>query len=340
MLNFSKAARLILAVTVSVLAVAQAPQVAPAPAARPATTPAATSTTGATPAPAARFARRVPAPNSQQFTTSDAPFRATPKPQPANNTQQTVVQPGGPQPATWRNAVPVQPSVNVAVQPAVSAPVPALSAPQPSGVPPVLMAPAAVNGSAHEGAAAVDYAHGQLTVVSQNAPLGLVLKLIAAKTGAVVDLAPDLQNEPVVAQLGPGPVREVLTALLDSPRVDYIVMGTGDDPGSLQRIVVRTRHSFGRVAMADVRPQPRPVEADQEPKVDAHGRLPNGLTPAEATMTQEQLMENWKKAREEMRQAEIKQQAQDRENEKTQPQTEPQPDPQPEPPQPDNPPSR
>ena len=93
--------------------------------------------------------------------------------------------------------------------------------------------------------------------------------------------------------------------------------------------------------MAAVGPQqPKPAEAEKEPKVDANGRLANGLTPAEATMTQEELMENWKKVREEMRQAEIKQQAQDRENEKTQPQTEPQPDPQPEPPQPDNPPDR
>ena len=53
----------------------------------------------------------------------------------------------------------------------------------------------------------VIYAKGQLTVVSQNAPLGMVLKLIAAKTGAVVAVAPELQNEPVVGQLGPGGTR-------------------------------------------------------------------------------------------------------------------------------------
>ena len=187
------------------------------------------------------------------------------------------------------------------------------------------------------GSASVDYAKGQLTVVSQNASLGLVLKLVAARTGAVVDLAPELQNEPVMAQLGPSPVREVLTALLDSPRIDYIIMGAANDPGGLQRILVRTRRSFGRVAVAEVRRPQQQQAADEEVNLDENGNPANGRTPAEAKMSQEQLMENWKKTREEMRQAEIKQQAQDRENEKTQPQLEPQPEPQPDPPQLENP---
>jgi hypothetical protein len=191
------------------------------------------------------------------------------------------------------------------------------------------------------GPAAVDYSHGQLTVVSERATLGQVLKLVAAKTGGVIDVAPELQNEPVMARLGPGPVREVLTGLLDSPKVDYIIMGTGDGPSGLERIVVRTRQSFGRTAMPAVHPaQPQP-QPQEEAKVDETGHLPNGLTPAEAKLTQEQLMENWKKNREQMRLAEIQQQAQDRENEKSNPQAEPQPEQPTEPPPPgDNPPQR
>jgi len=189
------------------------------------------------------------------------------------------------------------------------------------------------------GTAAVDYSHGQLTVVSERATLGQVLKLVAAKTGGVIDVAPELQNEPVMARLGPGPVREVLTGLLDSPKVDYIIMGTGDGPSSLERIVVRTRQSFGRmtIAMHPAQPQPQPQE---EATIDETGHLPNGLTPAQAKLTQEQMMENWKKTREQMRMAEIQQQAQDRENEARNPQVEPQPVQPTEPPQPDNPPQR
>jgi hypothetical protein len=157
----------------------------------------------------------------------------------------------------------------------------------------------------------------------------------------MIDVAPELQNEPVMARLGPGPVREVLTGLLDSPKVDYIIMGTGDGPGGLERIVVRTRQSFGRTAMAAVHPaQPQPQPQPEEAKVNETGHLPNGLTPAEAKLTQEQLMENWKKTREQMRMAEIQQQAQDRENETSNPPVQPQPEQPTEPPQPDNPPQR
>jgi len=197
-----------------------------------------------------------------------------------------------------------------------------------------------MSSSSASGSAIVDYSRGQLTVVSERATLGQVLKLVAAKTGGMIDVAPELQNEPVMARLGPGPVREVLTGLLDSPKVDYIIMGTGDGPSGLQRIVVRTRQTFGRTAMAAVHPaQPQPQA--EEGKADETGHLPNGLTPAEAKLTQEQLMENWKKTREQMRMAEIQQQAQERENEKSNPQVEPQPEqPNGPPPPPDNPPQR
>jgi hypothetical protein len=211
-----------------------------------------------------------------------------------------------------------------------------MAAPQPSALLPAIITPPAPN-RAGQDLAAVDFSHGELTVVAQHATLGLVLKLIGARTGAVIDMAPELQNEPVVAQLGPGPAHEVLVALLDSPRIDYIVLAPGNDPNGVQRIVVRTRQAFARVGIAPIQPsQSRPSEAEP-------GTRPtrNGLSSVDANMTQEQRMENWQKAREAMRQAEIKQQAEDREREKTEPQPAPQPEPQPaaQPePQPDNPP--
>jgi hypothetical protein len=176
----------------------------------------------------------------------------------------------------------------------------------------------------------VIYAKGQLTVISQNAPLGVVLKLVAAKTGAAVAVAPELQNEPVVAQLGPGTVREVVTRLLDSPRIGYILMGAGNDPDTLLRIAVQSRRSAGRGTMADLQPPPQPVQDDEENKLDENGKLPNGLTPEESKMSQAELQENWKKIRAQKLEAELLQQKQDREKDLaesqngSQPQTQPQ----------------
>jgi len=316
-----KAALFLAAATTSVLAVAQTPPAASAQKPSPAVS--------ASPAPAGQ--QRAPvSPYGHRF----VPPENLPHPNQPVTPAQTAPRPAPPQAVNTpaRPAVQPPPVLPQAVQPAIPAPVAVQPAIQPAIQPPSVQ-PVAMSSSAASGAAAVDYSHGQLTVVSERASLGQVLKLVAAKTGGMIDVAPELQNEPVMARLGPGPVREVLTGLLDSPKIDYIIMGAGDGSSGLQRIVVRTRQSFGRTAMAAVHPaQPQPQA--EEAKVD-------GVTPAEAKLTQEQLMENWKKTREQMRVAEIQQQAQDRENEKNNPQVEAQPEqPNGPPPPPDNPPQR
>lgn len=320
-------AALFLAATSSVLAVAQAAQPAQKPSPAISGSPAAT---GQQRAPVSLYGHRfVPAenlPHPNQPVTPVPPASRPVTPQVVNTPVRPAVQP--------------RPMPSQVMQPATPAPVAAQPAIQPAIQPPSVQ-PAAMSAPSANGSAAVDYVHGQLTVVSERATLGQVLKLVAAKTGGMIDVAPELQNEPVIARLGPGPVREVLTGLLDSPRVDYIIMGAGDGPAGLERIVVRTRQAFGRTAMAAVHPaQPQP-QPEVEAKVDETGHLPDGVTPAEAKLTQEQLMENWKKTREQMRVAEIQQQAQDRENEKTNPQVEAQPQqPTEPPPPPDNPPQQ
>jgi hypothetical protein len=191
------------------------------------------------------------------------------------------------------------------------------------------------NGSVQDATATVEYVKGQLTVISHGAPLGSVLKLVSTKTGALVALAPELQNEPVVGQLGPGTVREVVTSLLDSPRIGYILMGAGNDPDRLQKIVVQSRRPAGPGAMAGYHPPP---QDDEENKIDENGKLPSGLTPEESKMSQDEIRANWQRIRDQKLQAEILQQKQDREREQLE-ESQPQPPPQTQP-QPNNPPQQ
>jgi hypothetical protein len=312
MLKIAKTAAFVLAAMAPVLAVAQRSQGRlerkPSPA---------TST-----APAAQSGTQA-SPGAQQFVTSQNSFRP--------NSRSTAV-PNAGLPASPQSIVRPMPPIQASpLAGQVAAPITvATSAPVTNVQPVVNPTPS------REATASVHYAQGQLTVSAQNASLGTILKLISAKTGAVIDLAPELQNEPVIAQIGPSAVREVLTGLLDSPRIDYIILGTGDAPGSVERIVVRTRQSFARTAMAGGRAsQPRPQDGETEAKLEENGRPIAGVAPAAEPLTQEQLMENWRKIREEKRLAEIEQQRQNRENEQTQVQVEPQPQPEP---QPDNPP--
>ncbi|HWF02469.1 MAG TPA: hypothetical protein VHA06_02210 [Candidatus Angelobacter sp.] len=216
-----------------------------------------------------------------------------------------------------------KPATTPGFQPTTAAPAPVITN-APTSTPVPVADAATPNSPLQDGTVTVEYVKGQLTVVSHGAPLGTVLKLVSTRTGAAVGLAPELQNEQVVAQLGPGSVREIVTRLLDSPKIDYILMGVGNDADSLQRIVVQSRRASGRGSMADLRPpQPAPEE-----ELDENGKMSNGLTPDEAKMSQDELRENWKKIREQKLQAEILQQKQDREREKTEVEP-PQPPPQP-----------
>ena len=277
---------------------------------------------------------------------SPSATHASPALQPAVNSYRRnsagTVSQVAPQPITARPAVPAP---IVRSMPPIPAP---QVAPQsgPASIAasmvPASVAPAVTPAPPSEPTAAVNYAQGQLTVVSQSASLGTVLKLISARTGAVIDLAPELQNEPVVAQIGPSTVREVMTALLDSPKIDYIIMGSGNASGGLERVLVRTRQSFGRNAIAMNRAEPS-APAVPELRFNANGSSAVGVAKPQTALTQEQLMENWKKIREEKKQAEIAQQQQDRENEANNvepppPQPENQPEPQPTNAVPDNPP--
>ncbi len=299
-MKYGKVVTLIL-VGLPVLALGQAPQAKPT---QPATAPA------QQPQPAASS-------NSKRFVTNENFYRATPRPQPG------TAAPISSQPSS---AAPAYiPATATAMRPNAM-PVPQVQSTVMASTPGVVRIPQQVQAQPvatveQNSSAAVDYASGRLTIVADHAPLGSILKLIAVKTGATVDVAPELQNEPVVARLGPDSVRDVLSGLLDSPRIDYIVFGTGDEPGSLQRIVVRRRNSFGQ--MAAFRPQPNVVQPSQQ--LDPDGNPIPAANLAEGQMTPEQRMANWQKTREQMLQEEIKQQAEEREREKTQPAEQPAP---------------
>ena len=238
--------------------------------------------------------------------------------------QATMPRPVAVAPAPLARPLPAIPAQPVAPQPApvsVAAAVPVpVTQPVASPVPPP------------EPVVTVNYAQGQLSVVSQNASLGTVLKLISAKTGAFIDLAPELQNEPVAAQIGPSAVRDVMTALLDSPKIDYIILGSAANDG-LGRVLVRTRHSFGRTEFAGSRPfQPPQQQPETEFKINENVPPVAGMAKPQTPLTpltQEQLMANWQKAREEKRLAEIVQQRVDRENEANRVEPPPPPEPQP-----------
>jgi len=86
----------------------------------------------------------------------------------------------------------------------------------------------------------VVFADGKLSVVAKNSTLGDILRAIAAKTGASIDI-PESASERVVSQLGPAPAREVLTSLLNGSHYNYVMVGTETNPNAVAHVILTTK---------------------------------------------------------------------------------------------------
>jgi hypothetical protein len=88
----------------------------------------------------------------------------------------------------------------------------------------------------------VKYAGGELTIVAHNSTLGDVLKAVRQQTGAELDIPPNA-SERVVADLGPGPARDVIAQLLNGTHFNYVMVGSATDPTAIQSIVLTAKSS-------------------------------------------------------------------------------------------------
>jgi hypothetical protein len=101
----------------------------------------------------------------------------------------------------------------------------------------------------------VQYQNGQLSIVAENSTLGDILRAVHQQTGAVVDLPPNA-TERVVANLGPGPSRDVLAKLLNGSSFNYVMLGSATDPNQVEHVIVSAKTGGDVGAMATNAPQP------------------------------------------------------------------------------------
>jgi hypothetical protein len=145
----------------------------------------------------------------------------------------------------------------------------------------------------------------RVSVQTENSTLRDVVRAIAACTGAKVDMPGAVGMRRVAARLGPAKTAEALAVLLDGS-LDYIMLESKQDPAQLQLVMIRQRNSTSLVrdgsatgstgATAVRAPANAPATfVDQDGVV----RLRSGLTPEEAVMTPEELVQQYEKAREE-----------------------------------------
>jgi hypothetical protein len=109
------------------------------------------------------------------------------------------------------------------------------------------------------------YQGGQLTIKSQNATLAQVLRSVQAKTGGSFEIPGSANSDRVVAQLGPGPPRDVLAKLLDGSKFNYIILGSPTQPGAVQKLILTPRQNSPTTNTAQNRPvQPQTQEQPED----------------------------------------------------------------------------
>jgi hypothetical protein len=117
----------------------------------------------------------------------------------------------------------------------------------------------------------VSYQNGQLTIDSQNATLSQVLRSVQLQTGASIDIPSGAGNERVVARLGPGRPKDVLSSLLNGSKFNYVILGESNNSGGVQKIILlskdNTAGNTGAVTTAqnNIR-APSPSQAAEPPE--------------------------------------------------------------------------
>jgi len=87
----------------------------------------------------------------------------------------------------------------------------------------------------------VSYQDGRLTIDAENEPLASVLKLIADKTGAVINVPPGTGLERIVAHAGPGSTGEVLKELLEGSEYNFVVLSSQQPTHQLREVLLTLR---------------------------------------------------------------------------------------------------
>jgi hypothetical protein len=123
----------------------------------------------------------------------------------------------------------------------------------------------------------VTYNNGQLHIKSDRASLADVLNEIHKQTGAEVMVPPGAEQEKVFSELGPAPPKEVLNSLLTGTSYNFILIGSSENPNSLERVLVSNK---GTSMVVDVGGSPADAQPIAQP-ISPTGRMAPPVRPAE-----------------------------------------------------------
>jgi hypothetical protein len=118
----------------------------------------------------------------------------------------------------------------------------------------------------------VSFRDGQLKVYAEKATLAEVLNEIHHQTGADIAITSGAEQDQVIANYGPGPAEQVIAALLNGSRFNFVTVGAPDNPAKISSVILIPR--TGGVG-ATAQPQPRPTPPPQRPPQPVEADAPS-----------------------------------------------------------------
>jgi hypothetical protein len=118
------------------------------------------------------------------------------------------------------------------------------------------------------GSPVVTYQNGQLTIVTETSTLAEVLKLVAEKTGAEIDVPPGTGLDRVIEHAGPGRPEDVLASLLNGSSFDFVIVSSPQPPHDPTQVLLflhrpATPAPLEQTVSASAQPQTASASAPQ-----------------------------------------------------------------------------
>jgi hypothetical protein len=114
----------------------------------------------------------------------------------------------------------------------------------PSNVPEVADLPVAVV-APPKPRVVVHFNQGLMSIHADKASLAEVLVEVRRQTGADIQIPPGADQEQVFSDLGPASPREIMSALLNGSRFNFVVVGSESDPNTLRSLILTSRSGSG-----------------------------------------------------------------------------------------------
>jgi AMIN domain len=124
----------------------------------------------------------------------------------------------------------------------------------------------------------VIFRDGLLTIKANKATFSEVLFAVQQRTGADIAIPAGAEQERVVADIGPGPVQEVLASLLNGSNFNFLILNSANDPRKLDRVILSPRN--GGVFVPASGPPPIEDASNEEPAPEAEVRPPQPVAVA------------------------------------------------------------